>query len=104
MVTASSFSSIPSYAQLKPTDVGRLKGETDTQKAWKTAKNFENMFVSHFIQQIFASNKEGLFGGGQYETMFRSIWAEKIAASSDMNFGIAETIMPIIIKNQGDIK
>lgn len=97
-MTITQFESIASYSHLKNF---KAKGGTDPKKAWEAAKNFENMFVSHFIQQMFAANKEGLFGGGQCETMFRSIWAEKIAATSDMRLGIAESVVPTLLRNQG---
>lgn len=70
------------------------------EKAWQAAQKFEAAFASHVIQQMFAHNDTGLFGGGQTEVMFRSIWAEKIAESMPGTFGIAESVYPILLKGQ----
>ncbi|MBX3487060.1 MAG: rod-binding protein [Candidatus Paracaedibacteraceae bacterium] len=70
------------------------------EKAWQAAQKFEATFTSHVIQQMFAHNDTGLFGGGQTEVMFRSIWAEKIADSMPGMFGIAESVYPILLKGQ----
>lgn len=70
------------------------------EKAWQAAQKFEATFTSHIIQQMFAHNDTGLFGGGQTEVMFRSIWAEKIADSMPGMFGIAESVYPILLKGQ----
>lgn len=70
-------------------------------KAWDAAKQVENLFASQFIQQMLASNKEGMFGGGRMEVMFRSFFAANIAESADFNLGIADTIYPTLLENQG---
>lgn len=75
----------------------------DPKKAWDAATKFEGMYVSQFIQQMFQSNKEGLFGGGRTEVLFRSVFAENIAASASFNLGIAESIYPTLLKNQAPI-
>lgn len=74
---------------------------TDPKKAWNAAKQFEGMYVSQFIQQMFQGNKAGLFGGGRTEFLFRSVFAENIAASASFDLGIAESIYPTLLKNQG---
>jgi len=74
---------------------------TDPKKAREAATKFENMYASQFIQQMFQSNQEGLFGGGRTEVLFRSVFAENIAASASFNLGIADSIYPTLLKNQG---
>ncbi|WP_198027176.1 rod-binding protein [Candidatus Paracaedibacter symbiosus] len=74
----------------------------DPKKAWDAAVQVENMYVSQFMQQMFASNKEGMFGGGRVEVMFRSFFAANIAESAQFNLGIAESIYPTLFKNQGN--
>lgn len=81
-------------ATLKP------KSMVDPEKAWKTAQDFEVTFTSHLVQQLFSENKTGLFGGGQTELMFRSFWAEKVAESMPGTFGIAESVLPFLLKDQ----
>lgn len=72
-------------------------------RAWDASREFESLFVSQFIQQLFAANKEGLFGGGETEVMFRSVWAEKIAENMPPQFGIAESVYPILLKKQEEM-
>lgn len=72
----------------------------DPEKAWERAKEFEVMFMSDFLQHMFAGFEEGMFGGGKTETMFRSIWTEKIAQSMPQGFGIAEQVYGVLLKGQ----
>ncbi len=74
------------------------KSNVDPEKAWKAAQDFETTFTSHLVQQLFAGNKEGLFGGGQTETMFRSFWSEKVAESMPGTFGVAESVYPVLMR------
>lgn len=85
---------INTHTTLKP------KSQVDPDKAWEAAQKFEATFTSHIIQQMFAGNDTGLFGGGETEVMFRSIWAEKIADSMPGMFNIAESVYPILLKGQ----
>lgn len=94
-IAAGLISSTRSLRAVKP------NAYTDPQKAWEGAKKFESMYVSHFIQQMFQGNKNGLFGGGQVEVLYRSVLAENIANSVPFNLGIAEKIYPTLLKNQG---
>lgn len=81
----------------------KAKSMVDPEKAWKAAQEFEKTFTSHLVQQLFADNKSGLFGGGQTEVMFRSFWAEKIADSMPGTFGIAESVLPFLLKDQENV-
>jgi Rod binding domain-containing protein len=85
-----------SHTSLKP------KSQVDPAKAMEAAHKFEASFASHVIQQLFAGNKKGLFGGGETEVMFRSIWAGKIAEFMAGQFKIAEAVYPTLLRNQGD--
>lgn len=87
------------YSNLQP-PVSKPGLHTDPKKAWDAAQKFEGMYVSKFIQQMFQGNKTGLFGGGRTEFLFRSVFAENIAASASFNLGIAESVYPTLLKNQ----
>ncbi|AIK97287.1 hypothetical protein [Candidatus Odyssella acanthamoebae] len=94
-VQANQFSTLlHSHTSLKP------KSHVDPAEAREAAHKFEASFVSHIIQQLFSGNDKGLFGGGEMEVMFRSIWAGKIAESMPGKFGIAEAVYPILLRNQ----
>lgn len=93
-------SATQSTAAVKAT--GLKKGSfTDPQKAWKAAQECENMCAGQFIQQLFAGNKSGMFGGGRMEVVFRSFFTETIAEKASFKLGIAESIYPVLLKNQG---
>jgi Rod binding domain-containing protein len=83
-------------------NVKKPKSFVDPEKAWKAAQEFETTFTSHLIQQLFAENKTGMFGGGQTEVMFRSFWSEKIAESMPGMFGVAESVFPVLMKDQAN--
>lgn len=87
------FLSAPALSPLNP-----LNPKVDPDKAWDAAKKFEQTFVSSVLQQILKSTDNGMFGGGESEVMFRSLWTEKIAGS--MSFGIAESVYPVLLKAQ----
>ena len=93
-----------SFSLLQPSSsassLSKPKSSMDPDKAWKAAQDFETTFTSHLIQQLFADNKTGLFGGGQTEVMFRSFWSEKVAESMPGMFGIAESVLPVLLKDQ----
>lgn len=76
------------------------KGGMNPQKAWEKAKEFEVMFISDFLQHMFAGFEDGMFGGGKTETMLRSIYTEKIAQSMPQGFGIAEQVYAVLLKRQ----
>lgn len=89
-------------AQQTP-DIRAPRATKSTEDAWKAAKEFEASFISDFIQHLFngVNETQGMFGGGQMEGMFRSVWSEKIAQSmTNPGFGIAESIMPTLLKAQ----
>lgn len=96
------------YANATTADVSlrgvKKGGYTDSKKAWEAAQKFENMFAGQCMQQLFASNKTGLFGGGRMEVVFRSVLTENIANQTSFGLKIAESIYPILLKNQGATK
>lgn len=93
-----------SFSLLQPgiggSSLSKPKSTMDPDKAWKVAQDFETSFTSHLIQQLFSDNKTGLFGGGQTEVMFRSFWSEKIAESMPGMFGVADSVLPVLLKDQ----
>ena len=97
-INATAFSLLPTNGHTG--SVSKPKSTMDPDKAWKAAQDFETTFTSHLIQQLFADNKTGLFGGGQTEVMFRSFWSEKIAESMPGMFGIADSVLPVLLKDQ----
>lgn len=71
----------------------------DPKKAWEAAQDFEVMFISHIIQDLFQeSGKDGLFGGGDGEVMFRTFFAEAIAKSCSPGFGVAEMVVKNLLE------
>lgn len=76
-----------------------LKGKVDPDKAWKVSQEFELTFVSHMLQEVFTGNEDGLFGGGKTEVLFRSLFIQEVAKSMEGQFGIAESVYPILMKN-----
>ncbi len=71
------------------------------KKAWEAAQKFENMVAGQCMQQLFSDNKTGLFGGGRMEVVFRSVLTENIANQASLGLKIAESVYPILLKNQG---
>ncbi|MBW8309067.1 MAG: hypothetical protein K0M45_05455 [Candidatus Paracaedibacteraceae bacterium] len=76
------------------------KGQVDPAKAEAAAQDYATSVGGHFLQQLFSTNTKGLFGGGQTEVMFRSIFMKEISASMGDIFGIAKAVYPILLKNQ----
>lgn len=81
---------------------GKNSPMSQEKKAWEAAQEMEKMCAGKFIQHLFAGNKEGLFGGGYTETMFRSYFTQSIAEKAPLNLRIAESIYPVLLKNQGE--
>ena len=104
---SNAITSLASLSSLSsPSQAAEIRAPHPTKnpdEAIKAAKKFEATFISDFIQHLFkgVSETEGMFGGGQMEGMFRSVWAEKIAESmTNPGFGIAESILPTLLKDQ----
>jgi Rod binding protein len=75
----------------------------DTARATKAGQDFEGMFLSQMLGQMFeAIPTDGPFGGGQGEAMFRSLlvdeYGKKMAAQGGI--GIAAHVTAELIKQQ----
>jgi len=73
------------------------------EKAWKAAQGLEATFASQMVQQLVSENDSGIFGGGQTEVMFRSVWAEQVGQSLVGTFGIAESIYPVMLRKMESV-
>lgn len=98
ITTAMTSASIPTDASLRSMKKGMY---TNPKKAWEAAQKFENMVAGQCMQQLFSANKTGLFGGGRMEVVFRSVLTENIANQASLGLKIAESVYPILLKNQG---
>lgn len=88
------------YSQIQG-EINRPQKTNDPDKAWKAAQEFENMFVTQVIQELFEDiGKDGLFGAGESETMFRTFFAESMAQSFNKSFGIADMVFKNLITNE----
>lgn len=72
-------------------------------KAWAAAEDFEAAFVSSMFQTVFESiETDGLFGGGQGESVFRSLlvdeYGKQVARAGGV--GIADQVYGEILKLQ----
>lgn len=74
------------------------------ERARAVAEDFEAVFISTMLEHMGrdVQNGDGLFGGGQSETMFRSLmndeYGKAIAAKGGL--GIAESIYKFIMQAQ----
>lgn len=71
--------------------------------AWKTAQDFESVFLSNMLENVFAGIKtDGPFGGGKSEEVYRSMlageYAQQFARAGGV--GIAEQVAREIIAMQ----
>lgn len=69
----------------------------------QTAEDFESFFISQFVNLMFQGlPTDGPFGGGNSETIFRSLLADQYAAelAKGGGFGIAEQVKREMLKMQ----
>lgn len=71
--------------------------------AWKTAQDFESVFLSNMLENVFAGIKtDGAFEGGQSEEVYRSMlageYAQQFARAGGV--GIADQVAREIIAMQ----
>jgi peptidoglycan hydrolase FlgJ len=76
---------------------------TDAVAAKKAATAFEGVFLSQFLGQMFDGiSTDGPFGGGQGESMFRSLmldeYGKQIAAQGGI--GLASVVTQELLKTQ----
>jgi peptidoglycan hydrolase FlgJ len=76
----------------------------DPVAAQKAAQNFESFFLSQTFETMFSGiGTDSLFGGGEGETIYRSLLLQeysKIAAKSG-GIGIADAVQREILQTQG---
>lgn len=75
----------------------------DATRAKKAAQDFEGVFVSQMLGQMFSGiSTDSMFGGGQGEEMFRSLmldeYGKQIAAQGGI--GIASNVTAELLKHQ----
>jgi peptidoglycan hydrolase FlgJ len=75
----------------------------DAKVAKKVAQDFESVFISQMLGQMFEGiPTDGPFGGGQGEAMFRSLmldeYGKQIAAQGGI--GIADAVTKELLKHQ----
>ncbi|HZB91574.1 MAG TPA: rod-binding protein [Stellaceae bacterium] len=75
----------------------------DPATAHKTAENFESFFLSQVFENMFAGvGTDSLFGGGNAETVYRSLLLQqysKVAAKAG-GVGIADAVQREILRTQ----
>jgi flagellar protein FlgJ len=76
---------------------------TDPAQARKTAEDFEAFFLSQVFENMFAGvNTDPMFGGGNGETVYRSLLLQeysKVAAKSG-GVGIADAVQREMLRAQ----
>lgn len=76
---------------------------TNAATAKKAAQDFEAVFITEMLGQMFSGiSTDGPFGGGQGEAMFRSLmldeYGKQIAAQGGI--GIADSVTKALLKHQ----
>lgn len=82
---------------------GKMKAPQNIGDIEKTAKEFEAVFLSQMLTQMFAGIKtDGMFGGGYAENMYRDLmigeYGKEIAAAGGL--GIADSVKSFMISAQ----
>jgi Rod binding domain-containing protein len=101
MTTALDVSSVMTLAKAAP--VQAPAAAANSQVATKAAKQFESVFVTEFLGQMFADMPtDGPFGGGQGETMFRSLMLDEYSKQMEKQggFGLAAPVARQLLRLQ----
>ena len=82
---------------------GKMQAPQNSGDIEKTAKEFEAVFLSQMLTQMFAGIKtDGMFGGGYAENMYRDLmigeYGKQIAAAGGL--GIADSVKSFMISAQ----
>ena len=83
-----------------PTVPGKM---TDPVAAKKAAEQFEGVFITQFLGEMFSGiSSDGPTGGGQGEEMFRSLMIDEYGKQIVANggFGLASAIQRELLKTQ----
>ncbi|WP_259783152.1 rod-binding protein [Aestuariispira ectoiniformans] len=100
-LTAQMDQALQSTFQNKTPDLGKIKSE---KAAHEAAVNFEAMFLTQMVEQMFSGVKteDGYFGGGSGEKMFRSMLSQEYGheMAKSGGIGIADMVQKEILKIQ----
>ncbi|MEI9885735.1 MAG: rod-binding protein [Rhizomicrobium sp.] len=81
-----------------------LPGATaDPLVAKRTAEQFEGVFITQFLGEMFSGlSTDGPFGGGQGEAMFRSLMMDEYGKqiASQGGFGLSASVTRELLKHQ----
>ncbi|HEY5347268.1 MAG TPA: rod-binding protein [Rhizomicrobium sp.] len=75
----------------------------DLLKAKNAAKQFEGVFVSQFVSEMFQGlSTDGPTGGGEGEAMFRSMMTDEYSKQivAQGGFGLADAVQRQLLKTQ----
>ncbi|MDX1739129.1 MAG: rod-binding protein [Alphaproteobacteria bacterium] len=100
--TSSMTMDISQLSAKKMPNVDNVKGKTDEQIR-KTAEDFEAVFLTQMVEQMFSSlSTDGPFGGGHGEKVFRSMMAQEYGKVMAANggVGIADDVQREMLKLQ----
>ena len=90
-------------APLDPAGSARAQMAQRQAQAWRSAKEFEAFFLTHFVSSMFEGlGTDPVFGGGPSEAIYRSMMAEefgRIAARSG-GVGIADAVHREMLRMQ----
>lgn len=90
-------------AAFRAQPVATPHGTSDPLVAKKTAAEFEGMFVTHMLSQMFSSlPTDGPFGGGPGEEMFRSLMVDEYGKQVEAQggLGLADFVQRELLKMQ----
>lgn len=90
---------------LRPPPITAPHPTKDPLAAKKAAVQFEGVFITQFLSQMFEGlTTDGAFGGGQGEALFRSLivdeYGKQIAAQG--GFGLADVVQRELLRTQED--
>ena len=86
-----------------PQGAAQLGGRSPEAQARRAAQEFEAFVVSQFVSSMFAGMEtDPMFGGGQSETIYRSLMAEEFgrAAARSGSLGIADSVYREMLRTQ----
>lgn len=78
------------------------KKPANAQAAWKTAQEFEAVFLGQITKLMFENVEPGEFSGGHGEEIFRGVMAERIGdeIARKNGVGLAPAVFEQIIRMQ----
>ena len=92
---------VQSTAIAQSATAAKRLNRTEVQ-ARDTAQSFESVFLFEVLQSMYSGMKPGAFGGGNEETLFRSMMNEEVAKSISRQggIGIADSVYLEIMRQQ----